>query len=138
MTVNQRGITRIVFVFKNFVVKIPRFTYSWEHFLKGLIANMHEGKTWKYCKYSKQDRKLLCPVIWHSWGGWILIMKRADVKRHMEEVYALPPLPEGTDSEKELQARYKKWIDEGFGGDDKCDSYGYIGNNLVKIDYGQS
>jgi len=138
MQVNSTGITRIVFVFKNFVVKVPNWHYSWLHFLKGLIGNINESKCWKYnsgkCESGKSH--LLCPVIWCSWGGWILIMKKADIMRHLSEVMAMPPIPDDWhERKKELSERYALWIDAGFGGDDKCDNYGYYQDRLVKIDY---
>lgn len=40
-TINRMGATRIVFIFKRFVVKIPN-TRSWKLFLHGLIANINE------------------------------------------------------------------------------------------------
>lgn len=121
MVVNRTGITRTVWVFRYFVVKFPNWRYSWHHFLKGVLANIKENQTWKFTK-----NELLCPVMWCSWGGWVLIMKRADVKSFENYVRALPDNSEET---------YKKWIDAGFGGDDKCDNYGYIKGKLVKIDY---
>lgn len=140
MKVNRTGITRIVFVFKNVVVKIPNFSYSWRHFLQGLIANINENRAWKWNsgKYETGQSHLLCPVIWCSWGGWILIMAKADMSKWEKEVMAMPPI-ENTDCEKIKESNnqlYKQWIDFGFGGDDKCDNYGYYQNKLVKVDYG--
>lgn len=129
MKLNRKGVTRIVLEFKNIVVKIPNFSYQWDHFLLGLIANIRESRTYKYNKNSE----LLCPVLWCSWGGWVLIMKKADVEKHIKEVNADSTLED--DPNLELRLRYSKWIDAGFGGDDKCDNYGYIGEKLVKIDY---
>jgi len=77
---------------------------------------------------------LLCPVKWCSWGGWILIMERADVEKHYEEIYNSSPIG-NIDPCEEVKQRYKKWIDAGFGGDDKCDNYGYLSDRLVKVDY---
>ncbi len=131
MKINMGGTTRIVFVFKNIVVKIPKFTYSWEHFLKGLIANIGENKTWKYNsgKHERGRSHLLCPVLWCSWGGWILVMKRADVGQWIREVIDMPESPD------ETEKMYSRWIVAGFGGDDKADSYGYLNGHLVKVDY---
>lgn len=63
-----------------------------------------------------------------SWGGWFLVMKRADVSRHKEEVRR-------EISEGKAARCYASWINAGFGGDDKPDNYGYLGDQLVKIDY---
>jgi len=127
MRIDDSGCTRVVLVFESYVLKIPRFTYSWSHFLKGLLANMQERDCWKWNsgKYEKGDSHLLCPVIWGSWGGWLLIMKRADVKRHLDEVY-----------KEKRKYCYATIINAGFGGDDKPENYGYLNNKLVKVDYG--
>lgn len=131
MVVNRTGVTRIVFIFKQVVVKIPNFSYSWQHFLKGLLANIQENTCYKW----SGNKELLCPVIWASWGGWVLVMKRADIKRHEDEIRALPFTIQ--DPEEQVKERYKEWINAGLGGDDKCDNYGYINNRLVKVDYAQ-
>lgn len=121
MILNRTGCTRIVFIFRKYVVKIPNFTYSWEHFLKGIIANIQENKTWKYNsgKFDTGLSKLLCPVLWCSFGGWILVMKRASILS--EEEYLNANLAE--------HLLY-------FPGDDKKDNYGMINGMIVKIDYG--
>jgi len=135
MKINRTGVSRIVLEFKNFVIKIPNFTYSWYHFIWGICSNIEENQCWKWNsgKYEKGKSHLLCPVKWCSYGGWILIMQKANIKRHEIEVRNLPlsTIP----PEEETIIRYKEWIEAGFGGDDKCDNYGYIEDRLVKIDY---
>lgn len=139
MKLNRTGITRIVFEFKTFVIKIPNFSYSWRHFLTGIIANISENIAWKnadkcdiflvtnyFGNYEKRS-DLLCPVKWCSWGGWFLIMEKADMERHENEVRSLPD-----DSSK---FSYSNWINSALAGDDKADNYGYYKNRLVKIDY---
>ena len=127
---NRRGVTREVFIFKSFVIKIPSYRYSWQHFLCGLLANIKEGQCWRYNKFNIEIQHLLCPVIWTSWGGWILIMKKADVEGFCDYVRSLPE----TDNPNDI---YKKWFDVGLQGDDKADNYGYYNNKIVKIDYGK-
>lgn len=137
MKIVRTGITRIVILTKNKAIKIPNFTYSWLHFLRGIIANTQESDIYKATKAcSPEDLHLLCPVLWCSWGGWILIMPRVDTERHYKEVYKSAPLG-NIDCLDEVKIRYKKWFHSGLEGDDKCDNYGYLNNNLVKIDYGQ-
>lgn len=132
----KQGCTRIVFVFDTFVIKIPNFRYGFYNFLSGLISNMNETNTWKNGVKSKvwEDvefqmfevkhlSEVLCPVRWGSWGGWILIMERADVEKHIEEV------------EGGKRFGYSKHITLGYEGDDTCLNYGYYNGNLVKIDY---
>jgi len=131
MKINTGGTTRLVLEFKNFVVKLPNFTHSWFNFIQGIVCNINENQTYKF---NLDKQYLLAPVLWCSWGGWILIMKKADVKRHLEEVINSPKL--NLDPELEVLQRYSKWINQSLGGDDKCDNYGYIDNILVKIDYG--
>ncbi len=135
MYINTRGITRTVFVFKTFVVKIPKIRYGYRNFLRALLSNIDEGNIWNNLKYTPEiDRYgLFCPVIWHTKTGFILIMKRADVERHCEEMVSLLEMEESR--REALQKYYKKWIDQGYGGDDKPDNYGYINNKLVKVDY---
>ncbi len=135
--INSTGITRIVFVFKTFVIKIPNFRYSFQHFLKGLIGNINESQTWKYNRHRPEILEMICPVLWCSWGGWVLIMKRADVDGYIEWIKSLPPLPEGTDLIEHNKMFYSKWINAGLGGDDKADNYGFLKGNVVKIDYAQ-
>lgn len=126
MRVNTTGITRTVFIFKNFVVKVPalRWSYNiWYCFLRGLCANIEESRTWKiFIVHEPEKALLLCPVIWCSYGGWILIMKKADVEKWVKE-------------SELLNWSYVAHINAGIGGDDKPDNYGYYENRLVKIDY---
>lgn len=130
MKINRTGVTRLVIEFNKIVVKVPNFTYSWNHFLKGLIASMNERDIYRW----HPDRDILAPVKWCSWGGWILVMEKADIKRHMDEVRLSPPI--SLNYEKEIKIRYNKWIEVGLGGDDKPSNYGYIKDKLVKVDYG--
>lgn len=122
--IRSNGVTRIVFEFDKFVIKIPNFKYSWMHFLKGLIANMNENSIWKWQAHPNNETArpdLLCPVLWASCGGWILIMQKAVRCEWIND---------------ESQWNYKEWIDAGFGGDDKPDNYGYLNGKMVKLDYG--
>jgi len=132
----KRGVTRLVFVLGSVVVKVPNFTYSWLNFLTGLCANMNEAHTWKYnsgecCEQGKSY--LLCPVLWCSWGGWLLVMPRVDMERHRKEVGCEGLCSKAISASREK--RYKSWIDAGFGGDDKPGNYGYYKDRLVKVDY---
>lgn len=122
MRINLKGITRIVIEFKNVVVKIPRFTFSWNHFLRGLIANMDERDTWRWNsgKFEKGRSHLLCPVLWCSWGGWILIMPKA-------ETFTAEDWPELYGVIWEHR--------EAFAGDDNYSNYGLYKGMIVKIDY---
>lgn len=110
----KKGATRLVIVLRRTVVKIPNFTYSWQNFVTGLCCNMRERDTYRFNPPEKQQ--MLAPVKWVSWGGWVLIMQRAEILD-----YDVP---------------YDTWIEAGLGGDDKRSNYGYIGTIIVKVDYG--
>lgn len=116
MKLNRQGCTRLVIEFRNFVVKVPNFTYSWLHFLCGLVANINEARTWKW--HERKD--LLCPILWASWGGWFLVMRKVRVLTIDEYAAA------------NLEDHFTH-----FPGDNKANSYGYLDNKIVKIDYGQ-
>ena len=60
------GATRLVLVFKSFVVKVPTFL-SWRLFLHGLLANMQE-------ELFSGVNDCLCPVIWSDIFGFVLII----------------------------------------------------------------
>lgn len=117
MKINLCGITRIVIELKTVVIKIPNFLYQWDHFLKGILANIHEYAIFK----NSEKKDLLCPIIWCSWGGWILVMKKARVL---------------TDEEY-LDMDLTPFLEFGLINDNKSDAFGYIENKIVKIDYGQ-
>ncbi len=119
------GTTRIVVTLKKVVVKIPNFR-TWHSFIQGLWCNMNEANTWRWNsgKYEQGKSHLLCPVVWASWGGWILVMKKVDrllndMSREERE------LLDFTEHEKH------------FPGDDSRSNYGILNNKLVKIDYAQ-
>jgi hypothetical protein len=122
MKLNRRGCTRLVLELRNVVIKFPNFTYSWEHFLKGLIGNIKERNTYRW----SERKDLLAPVLWCSWGGWVLIMQKADVERHRTEVY-----------DGGRRFIYPEWSLNDLDGDDKPENFGYIDNKLVKVDYGK-
>lgn len=124
MKINRKGVTRLVIELKNVVIKVPNFTYSWHHFIKGIDGNMEEWKIWVYNGYSEERKpfrdKLLCPVLWHSWGGWIVVMKKAKTLSFDEWEVLDYDISE-----------HKKY----FGGDDSMSNYGFLNGKLVKIDY---
>lgn len=70
MRITFKGVTRMVFLFETFVIKVPALHHGWSCFLRGLIGNISEGQTWRWNsgKYEKGKSHLLCPVIWSSWG----------------------------------------------------------------------
>lgn len=111
--INSEGITRWVIVLHSVAIKVPKLKYGWKYFLQGLLANINEKDTWQ--NHPRKD--LLCPVKWCSWGGWVLVMRKAI------------PCPEETEID------FSKWIEAGLGGDDKPDNYGFLNSKIVKLDY---
>lgn len=124
MIVKMNGVTRIVIILNDVVIKIPKFTHQWSHFLRGILANITENRTWKWNsgKFEKGTSHLLCPVIWCSWGGWVIVMKKAAVMTY---------------EEWEKSEWYNDQHRKHFPGDDTVSNYGILNNTLVKIDYGQ-
>lgn len=120
MKINRKGSTRIVIEFQKIVVKIPNFLGEWVHFLNGILSNINENRTWKYNSGEFEEGKsyLLCPVIWCSFGGWILVMKKVD--RLIDDINLFD---------------FKEHI-KYFKGDDSIYNYGILNGKLVKIDYG--
>lgn len=122
MRIDRTGATRIVFILKRVVVKIPNFTFCWQNFIRGLLANIVERETWRYNTgtFDKGKSHLLCPVLWVSWGGWLLIMKKVDKVLTYDEGW-----------EADLSEHVKM-----FPGDDTGPNYGILNKCIVKIDYG--
>lgn len=104
----RNGITRLVFVFKKFVVKIPNFTYEHDHFLIGCRANWSERKCWQQWKGNYEVRNMLCPSLFCSWFGLIQIQARAKImERDLYEVELIPFGDLTRDTKKENFGYYK-------------------------------
>lgn len=117
MTITRKGCTRIVILWRGYAVKLPNFADGWKLFLKGLLANMQEAA------FSKAGWPELCPVLLGVPGGWLLVMRRAR------------PLTREEFDSLDLEA----WVDRGdyvVPAEIKMDSFGYIGSQLVAVDYG--
>lgn len=121
--VSLNGVTRVVITWRGVAIKFPK-PKKWANFLRGLIANINERDTWKFNsgKYERGHSRLLAPVIWCSWGGWILLMERA----------TLPTEQQWHEGGLCIQDHIKH-----FKGDDNIENYGFIKERLVKIDYGE-
>jgi len=80
-----RGVTRIVFVFDKFVIKIPNFTVTMNNFLLGCYCNWSErylSKTHIYIdkdgnKYDINDK--IAKSYFCSWFGLILIQEKIKI-----------------------------------------------------------
>lgn len=119
MKINRTGVTRIVFIFGNFVVKIPKFSVEHSHFLKGCSANWDERRYWKLWNQSTgcDLRNKVIPTYFCSWFGLLQIQAKADVLSWDN------PL---TDEQIEYF---------NFTTDTKPPNFGYYKGNLVCIDY---
>jgi hypothetical protein len=116
------GVTRWVLLIGKWAIKFPN-PCAWKHFLLGLVGNMEESLTWK-CANVKgsalyEVRTSLCPVLWCSWGGWILIMRRAQPVDYIVFLH--------------------NWISENpirnHFSDLKRENIGFLDNKIVLIDY---
>lgn len=119
MKVSRKGVTRIVFIFSFFVIKIPNFTNYHLHFLQGCYSNWSERN---YCKMFKnvEDNKfydLVAPSYFCSWFGLLQIQAKCE-----------PKLENLTDNEIEF---YKNV----HNGDFKKENFGYYNGKLVCLDY---
>lgn len=119
--VDRKGTTRIVFVFKHFVIKFPSFS-SWKLFLHGLLANIQEGSFTK----AMEKQTGLVPVYYFNSLGFCLISKRARLVKHRGLFWVeLTRLVVTSELHEDF------WLD-----DVKPENFGFINNQLVKIDLG--
>jgi hypothetical protein len=122
----KRGATRIVFVFKKVVLKVPN-TQGYELFLNGILANLQEKKFSRGCDRDDLAKVKSCDPL-----GLFLVMEKADTF----DLYEL----QNMDFE-----RFSDYLEETYKDDDmkefmlsdpKPSNWGYINGKLVKIDYG--
>jgi len=119
MILNRKGVTRIVFVFKTFVVKVPNFLVHHQHFLNGCYANWSERQLYKQFKTINdcEIKNLIIPSYFCSWFGLFQIQARAE----------------------ELQRDLTKLEVEKFkdvcSNDIKKENFGIYKNTLVCLDY---
>lgn len=116
VSVNNKGATRMVFLFPKIVVKIPRIN-DWKLFLCGLLGNMQERQ------FAKTGWPELCPIVASCPAGFWVVMRRCESLndywwQHFD---------------------YEEFID---GGDyvvpveNKRDSFGWLDDRIVALDYG--
>ena len=121
MHIDKRGSTRIVFVFKHFVIKFPS-PASWKLFLHGLLANIQEGSFTK----SMINQTGLTPVYYFNSLGFCVISKRARTVNHRGLFWVeLTRLVATSELHKDF-----------WSSDAKPENFGFINNQLVKIDLG--
>jgi hypothetical protein len=100
----------------NYAIKVPNFLSGWRLFLQGLLANMQERV------FSAAGWPELCPVVASLPGGWLVVMRRVRVM-----------------TDAEFQQIDSSWLDRGdyvIPAELKPNSFGWLGEKLVAIDYG--
>lgn len=118
----KKGTTRTVILVGSYAIKVPRFWHQysghrWKIFLRGILANIDESFWWK-CAFQKEK---LCPVLWKSPLGFILVMKRAE------------PLTEEEYDKEKFENEFKL-----LPLDNKMINFGKVENRIVLIDYADS
>ena len=120
MKIDLKGVTRIVFVFDKFVIKIPNFIYQHNHFLRGCVANWEERNYYKqYNKLNFEGNMIeyTAPSYFCSWFGLIQIQAKCE-----------PMLEHLTDEQIEFYKELHK-------GDFKKENFGWYKGKLVCLDY---
>ncbi len=113
----KRGSTRRVFLVGSYAVKIP-WGVEWRHTLKGILGNINEAQISSY-------HASFCPVVWCSWGGFILIMRRAEEMTYNDYKTYKADMDE---------LRKSFWIEEYV--EPTFASWGFYEGRLVALDYG--
>lgn len=115
----KKGLTRVVFIFKKFVIKIPNFTTQFDHGRCGILANLNE-------RNYNGKHECFAKVYFSSIIGLWVVMEYID------------PLPKYLDYKLRdyVYGYYKNdplytWITE----DCKPSNWGVKDGNLIKIDY---
>lgn len=120
----KRGTTRITFLVKDYAIKVPNYR-NWRSFLCGILGNLQEREFGR-CKFSK-----LAPVLWVSWGGFILVMPRVSVKRGQAGRRCLRRwLINLSTLDYNERMMYHNIVEQ------KTDSVGYYKGRVVAVDYG--
>ncbi len=101
------GQTRKVLLVGRWAVKVPNPS-SWKQFVMGILANLNE-RGWS----GYDDR--LCPVLWASRTGLLLVMRRAGAL--VGEVPDMPGLP---------------FLDM------KAENFGVLEDRVVSVDYAET
>lgn len=114
--IDRRGATRLVFLTKRRVYKIPSL-FSWKHFLLGLLANIQERQ------FGRLGWPELCPVAWSLPGGWLVVMPRCR------------PMTRAEFDETDLEALASQPAYR-VPAELKIDSWGWLNGRLVAFDYG--
>jgi len=96
---------------------VPKVIYGWHKFLCGLLANMQERQ------FAETGWPQLCPVVFSVPGGWLVVMRRAEMLSDAEWCCFDPKAFCETD-DYVIPAEFKR------------DSFGKLDGRIVAIDYG--
>lgn len=116
MTEIKKGATRVVFLIGRWAIKIPRLC-SWRNFLQGLLANQQEAV------FGRLGWDGICPVLLYLPGGFLVVMPRAE------------PVPD----DFFLHFQFDDFVnreDYTIPVEYKLSSFGFIGEKIVAVDYG--
>jgi len=123
--IDKRGNTRIVFIFKNFVIKIPNIKH-YNLFIRGIIHNLNE-------KIFSGSHKDLAKVYHCNRFGLFLIMEKVD----FVVIDGYNPHDSWLPFVEMIEERYKDDKMKDFMLDDcGVNNWGYKNGKLLKIDYG--
>lgn len=117
MKIILKGVTRIVFVFDKFVIKIPNFLYQHNHFLNGCYANWSERRYCKIFKNLPEHYDLVCPSYFCSYFGLIQVQARCQ------------------ELDRDLTVHECTKFESVASHDMKKENFGWYKNRLVCLDY---
>lgn len=118
MKVCRNGVTRLVILLGSRAFKIPRFGYGWKMGLSGLLSNMQERE------WAGADERL-CPIVFSTWGGWLVVQRRARPFTDREWAEFMPRMEAWIEG-KEMRVPVET----------KRDSFGVLDGRIVAVDYG--
>ena len=132
----KMGSSRLVVIFKNFVIKIPKF-WRISRFALGVVENLTE-RYW-YCadntvKTMDINKYPLAPILYASSNGLTMVMQRADVVTEKSYKDMIPLDQARFVRDMEQLESWVKGFD--FRHDLRMGNVGYIGSKLVMVDYG--
>ena len=118
----EKGTNRTVFLIGPWAIKVARFwhsnsKYRWKSFLRGILANIDEA----YWQKLSSHKELLCPVLFKSPLGVVVVMRRAE-----------------SINEEEYSKDVFSHVFKAMPLDNKIENFGKIGDKIVLIDYGDS
>jgi len=109
------GASRQAFLIGPYAIKMPS-TRAWTNFLWGLIANLNERRR------ARLNTPTACPVLLADPIGLIVVMPRCE-----------PLGRDVTDAEYDAITQGDDWL---LPVERKPDSFGWLGERLVAVDYG--